>query len=138
MVKTIIAGGRDYQLTPDDEAWLDTLGITEVVSGGATGADEGGEDWAIKRGLQVRRFPANWRQHGTAAGPIRNREMAKYAEALAVFQGGKGTDSMIREAALRGIKIFHRDACPWCRGKMIAGICQNYGCEHMSRKVQHP
>ena len=43
---TIIAGGRDYNLTLSDEAWLDTLPIREVVSGGASGVDAGGEAWA--------------------------------------------------------------------------------------------
>jgi hypothetical protein len=39
-MKTIIAGGRHYRLTDEDYDFLDTLGITEVVCGGATGADE--------------------------------------------------------------------------------------------------
>jgi len=30
------------------------------------------------------------------------------------------------------------EKCPRCGCRMIAGICQNYGCEHTSRKVQHP
>lgn len=38
-MKTIIAGGRNYCLTPADLLALEKLPITEVVSGGATGAD---------------------------------------------------------------------------------------------------
>jgi hypothetical protein len=103
---TIIAGGRDYNLTLSDEAWLDTLPIREVVSGGASGADAGGEAWAKKRGIPIKRFPADWKTHGRAAGPIRNRQMAEYADAVVLFPGGRGTDSMRREAERQELRIF--------------------------------
>jgi len=106
----IIAGGRDYHITEIDEAWLDTLPIREVVSGGAYGADAGGEEWARKRGIPIKRFPADWNTHGRAAGPIRNRQMAEYADGVVLFRGGKGTDSMRREAELRGLRIFNPPA----------------------------
>lgn len=106
MLTVIIAGGRDYQLTEADEAWLDTLPIREVVSGGARDADTGGEQWAAKRGIPVKRFPADWETHGRSAGYIRNRQMAEYAEAVALFPGGRGTASMKQEAERRGLRIF--------------------------------
>jgi hypothetical protein len=105
-LSVIVAGGRDYRMTPQDEAWLDTLPIREVVSGGASGADAGGEAWAEKRGIPVRWFPADWDKYGRAAGPIRNRQMAEYADAVVLFPGGRGTDSMRREAERRGLTIF--------------------------------
>jgi len=103
----IVAGGRDYRVKPQDEAWLDTLPIREVVSGGASGADAAGERWARKRGIPVKRFPADWDKYGPAAGPIRNRQMAEYADAVALFPGGLGTASMKREAERRGLQIFN-------------------------------
>lgn len=106
LLAVVVAGGRDYRMTAADEAWLDTLPIREVVSGGATGADAGGESWARKRGIPVKRFPADWNAHGRAAGPIRNRQMAEYADAVALLPGGRGTDSMRREAERRGLQIF--------------------------------
>lgn len=106
LLSVIVAGGRDYQMTAADEAWLDTLPVREVVSGGATGADAGGEAWAHKRGIPVKRFPADWKSHGKSAGPIRNRKMAEYADALALFPGARGTDSMRKEAERRGLQIF--------------------------------
>jgi hypothetical protein len=46
-MKLIIAGGRDYKFTKSDLEKLDSIeGITEVVSGGARGADKCGEIWA--------------------------------------------------------------------------------------------
>ncbi len=105
-MKLIIAGGRTYHLTFQDTALLNDLDITEVVSGGASGADLGGEKYAEMRMVPVIHFPADWNTHGKAAGPIRNREMAEYADAVALFPGGRGTESMRREAIKAGIKVF--------------------------------
>ena len=106
-MKLIIAGGRDYRLTEADHAKLNAIeGVSEVVSGGASGADAGGEVWARARGLPVKRFPADWNTHGRAAGPIRNQQMAAYADAVTLFPGGRGTDSMHREAVKAGLKMF--------------------------------
>lgn len=112
-MKVIIAGGRDYVFTDQDEADLDRLydqiGITEVVSGRARGADTCGEEWARKRGLPVTPFPANWKLHGRAAGPIRNEEMARYvgaAGAVVLLPGGTGTQNMHEQAKKHGLQIF--------------------------------
>lgn len=109
-MRIIIAGGRDYRFTIGDVSWLDWLknrvAITEVVSGGATGADTCGEQWAHSSGIPVKRFPANWDLHGKAAGPIRNREMAEYADGVILFPGGRGTDNMADTARKSGIAIW--------------------------------
>lgn len=102
----IVAGGRDYQFTADDIAKLERIPVREVVSGGATGADRCGEQWAESRGIPVKQFPADWKTHGRAAGPIRNRQMAEYADAVALFPGGRGTASMAKEAEKAGIAIY--------------------------------
>ena len=105
-MKTIIAGGRDYQLTEEDEQFLDTLDITEVISGTCRGADKDGEKWAKLRRIPVRRFPPDWVKHNKAAGFIRNVEMAKYAQVLVAFPGGKGTAHMLREAKRLGLVVY--------------------------------
>lgn len=107
-MKLIIAGGRDYQLTKDDYQKLFTIqDVTEIVSGGALGADLCGEIYASIHGIPVKRFPADWVTHGKAAGPIRNRQMAEYADAVALFNGGKGTASMHLEAQRAGLIIYN-------------------------------
>lgn len=109
-MKLIIAGGRDYYLAQADYARLDELHarqpIAEVAYGGATGADQCGRKWAIDRGIPVRCFPADWNAHDKAAGPMRNAAMAAYADAVALFPGGKGTQSMYNEAKKAGLRIF--------------------------------
>lgn len=104
-MKTIIAGGRDYFFSLEDEAFLDSLPITEVVCGCAKGADTCGEEWALERGLPVKRFPAKWDKFGLGAGHIRNRQMALYAEVVVLFPGGKGTASMHKTAKELGLTI---------------------------------
>jgi hypothetical protein len=107
-MRLIVAGGRDYRLSQEDFARLNSLlsEIVEIVSGGAAGADASGEEWARLNGLPVLRFPADWRQHGRAAGPIRNRQMAEYADAVALFPGGRGMANMHAEAVRAGLQVF--------------------------------
>lgn len=107
-MKLIIAGGRGYEFTASDFSRLEQLRstVTEVVSGGAPGADRCGETWAQASQIPVKRFPADWKTHGRAAGPIRNAQMAAYADAVALFPGGKGTQSMYNEAMKAGLQVF--------------------------------
>ena len=109
-MKLIIAGGRKFNPTGRDILALNWISsnfeITEVVSGCCTGADEIGEDWADSLEIPCVRFPADWKKHGDAAGPIRNKQMAKYADAAYLFPGGKGTSNMAKEAIKAGITLI--------------------------------
>ena len=112
--KIIIAGSREYNDYYHLEAACNFLlrnvsgysGI-EIVSGAARGADTLGERYAHDYGLGLSRFPADWQQHGNAAGPIRNREMAEYADALIAFPIGQstGTRNMIKQARQHGLCV---------------------------------
>jgi len=112
-MKTIIAGGRTLVDPSLVEGAMATCPWTptEIVSGGASGVDGLGEAWATSNNIPIQRFPAQWKKHGRAAGPIRNREMAEYAEALVAIWDGKskGTKSMIGEARKRDLVVhIHR------------------------------
>lgn len=48
---------------------------TILVTGFARGADQIADRIGRKLGFDVRAYPADWDQHGNAAGPIRNAEM---------------------------------------------------------------
>ncbi len=69
------------------------LNISEVVSGGAIGVDLSGENFANIFGFKLKKFPADWETHGKAAGPIRNKQMAEYADALLLIWDGKSKGS---------------------------------------------
>lgn len=107
-MKLIIAGGRNYRFTAEDLNKLYAIKdqVTEVVCGLCTGADLQGEQWAKRNSIKVREFKARWGQLGRKAGPLRNEEMAKYADAVALFPGGKGTASMHSLAVKHKLQIF--------------------------------
>jgi hypothetical protein len=107
-MKTIIAGGRDNYLTSKDYTYLDTLEITEVVSGGARGIDTDGEIYAKARDIPLKIFPADWNRFGKSAGYRRNAEMAKYADSVVLFEGGKGTNHMYDIAVREGLLVHDR------------------------------
>ena len=109
MKKLIVAGGRNYRVSREDINHLHCLVAQEdyksIVSGCASGADFAGEIYAHCFDMKVYYFPAQWETNGRAAGPIRNEEMAKFADGLAVFDGGAGTRDMVRRAKKHGIPI---------------------------------
>ncbi len=115
-MKVLICGGRDYkdwetlsktlhQLT-DVFTTLDT--ITEIAHGDASGADEMADDWAWVQQIPVKKFPADWKKHGKAAGPIRNAQMLKEftPDVVVAFPGGRGTGDMIQRAKAAGIRVI--------------------------------
>lgn len=111
--KVIVAGYRDfadYELLKEKcDFYLQNKKPENIVivSGHASGADALGERYAQERGLQLEAFPANWKAHGRAAGPIRNAQMASVAHALIAFWDGKSreTKNMIDTATKRGLKV---------------------------------
>lgn len=111
MKKIIIAGSRGIDDWPLVKRTLDILlaatSDAEVVSGGARGVDAMGEQYAEERGWNVRLFVPDWKMRGKAAGPIRNREMAEYADMLIAFWDGRspGTANMIDEARAQGLEL---------------------------------
>lgn len=101
-MKVIVAGSRAGVVYAQVVAAIELSGwqdqITEVVCGGCRGVDNMGRLWTQGREtIRVVLFQAQWEQYGRAAGPIRNRRMAEYADALvAVWDGrSRGTKNMI-------------------------------------------
>jgi hypothetical protein len=115
-MKMVIAGGRDFEGRFNDtvniRAAVTRYQITEIVSGGAPGADAFGEETAKLLGLKITIHPALWIKHGKKAGPIRNRKMAEYTDYVFLLPGGRGTASMRREAQKAGKKIIY-DSGAW-------------------------
>ena len=59
--------------------------LTEIVSGGAKGADQLAEQYARDNDIPVKIFYPDWDKHGRAAGPIRNQEICQYADQVIAF-----------------------------------------------------
>lgn len=110
-MRLIIAGGRefnDYNLLCDEVSkFIANEKEVVIISGLARGADRLGCQFAAENGYELRGFAAEWGKFGPAAGPIRNKIMAKNADALIAFWDGqsKGTMHMIDYAHKMGLKI---------------------------------
>ena len=112
-MKVIVAGGRDLASDPSRSAYLALvigklvlLDARLVLSGGCRGGDEIGKGAAVILGIPVRKYDADWNEHGKAAGPIRNEEMAKEADFCILMPGGKGTESMRKMCRKHGVKCW--------------------------------
>ena len=116
-MKVIIAGNRNYynyDFFKDELEIIITdnkLVISEIVSGGSAGIDTLAERYAKEQGISIKIFPAEWGKYGKAAGPFRNRQMAKYIGEdgmLIAFWDyhSSGTRSMIRLADEMNIRTI--------------------------------
>jgi hypothetical protein len=106
---TLIAGTRtfnDYKLLSEE---LSKLNITEIISGGARGADYLAEVYAKENNIPIKVFPAQWEKFGKKAGYIRNKEMWDYGIDLCVlFWDGhsKGTKHNIDLSKIYNKKVI--------------------------------
>src|ERR1700722_9297638 len=94
-----VTGGRGYHFDWRDYEFMNqqhhALKFTSMLNGGASGADSYCKRWAYSYGILVKERRPDWAKYGKQAGPIRNSEMAKEAQALLAFPGGDGTADMV-------------------------------------------
>lgn len=110
-MKVLVCGGRDYSNQQLVTLTLNRLDrenkITEIIEGGATGADTCARNWAKHYKRKLTTVKADWNSYGKSAGPIRNKLMADLKPKLVVaFKSGKGTAHMIEVAKSKGIKVL--------------------------------
>lgn len=125
--KVIIAGSRKRILTCDQYQHLYKLLMysspfsshnhIEIVTGDAAGIDKDAQKAAMQynsisssiksnKSFTTKIFYARWDMFGKAAGPIRNRAMAEYADACILFPGGRGTANMKKTAIEQGLLVY--------------------------------
>lgn len=112
-MRVVVTGGRDYAESATVYATLDSLGVTALAHGCASGADSLAWDWARKRGAVMRLYPADW-EIGPRAGPLRNQHMLTdfKPDLVVAFPGGKGTADCVRRAKRLGIPVHHAGRVP--------------------------
>lgn len=106
-------GGRDYDDRERLFAALDKSAAmfkpTVLRHGAAPGADSLAGEWARSRGLTEQAMPADWDQHGQAAGPMRNSAMLTrepFPVAAVGFPGGRGTADMAAKCKAAGVRLW--------------------------------
>lgn len=116
-MRVLVCGGRDFEdrslmartlrrfkpKVPTD----DDLAEHVIITGGAPGADTLAAEFAEVFGIRLRIFPADWKKHGRAAGPIRNQQMLDEGrpDLVIAFPGGRGTADMVRRARAAGVRV---------------------------------
>ena len=107
----LICGGRDFDDWPMLDRALSALILhpyaSTIIQGAAQGADAMAAAWAKDHRAHVESYPADWKNHGPAAGPIRNRHMLDQGmpDVVIAFPGGRGTANMIAQARSRKLVI---------------------------------
>ena len=113
-MRILVCGGRDYDDMPEFTHQMGHLarehGLENlvIIHGGASGADRMASNWAFTFGLTEEAYLADWKTHGRAAGPIRNRQMLVEGkpDLVLAFPGGKGTANMITQAEKAGVEVI--------------------------------
>ena len=112
-MKYIVAGGRDFRdsnrLNLVLEMFVRHFRLETIISGAAKGADSLAVKFAetFDYCVALEKFPADWKMHGTNAGPIRNQQMAQAGDGLIAFWDGRsrGTKDMIEKATRSNLEV---------------------------------
>lgn len=124
MKRIAVTGGRHYRNRRAVQSALERVygkhGPFILVHGGATGADALAAVWAVRKGLELVMYAADWKRYGRRAGPLRNRAMVDSGlDGLVAFPGGRGTADMTRAAISAGVPVWApvKPVCPGCKGQ---------------------
>ena len=122
-MKVLVCGGRDFTDQAAVSSALDAMlkyhPKVSIIEGGAAGADMRARIWAENNSISCITFRADWKTHGKAAGPIRNRRMLEEGkpDLVLAFSGGRGTENMISQAEKAGVKVIR--IAPTVRGVTV-------------------
>lgn len=113
-MKILVCGGRTYW---DKQYLFETLDAlyafedfawTEIIQGGAMGADTLAFAWAAKNKIPCKVFQAQWKLYGKRAGYLRNQQMLDEGkpDLVIAFPGGPGTARMKQLAVAAGVRVL--------------------------------
>jgi len=110
-MKVLVCGGSRYQDRQARFAALDRLHadhtITQILNGGARGADYLASAWAKERGIDLKVYKADHWNTGLRAFTILNAHMLDTGkpDLVLAFPGGAVTDDLCKRAKSAGIKV---------------------------------
>lgn len=112
-IKILVSGDRNWNNWKRVSEILDPHrdNLSEIIHGGARGADTIAAVWAMRRNIYGRLFKADWEKAGKAAGPIRNTKMLKNGKPDLVIafhnnlEESKGTKHMVLIATKAGVPV---------------------------------
>lgn len=101
-MKLLIVGSRSFnnyeQMKREVYSQYSIDEISQIISGGAAGADTLARSLAHDHSIPFVEFPANWGAHGKRAGILRNMTMVDEADEVFAFWDGesRGTEFTIQ------------------------------------------
>lgn len=108
----IACGSRDWKDVETIREFISTLPKdSTVIHGSCKGADEIAGHVSREFGMNVQEYPADWKKHGKAAGPLRNQLMLDEGnpELVVAFHddisSSKGTKDMVARASKRKVRV---------------------------------
>ena len=111
-MKVLICGARDFNdITLIDSFVRSLPKDTTIIEGEAKGADSIARDCAIKYGLQVEKYPADWSM-GKVGGVLRNKKMLLEGKPDYIvgyskdIKTSKGTKNMLTQGIKAGVPTF--------------------------------
>ncbi len=108
-MKIAVIGSRTATAKHYEEltARLETLNATEIISGGADGADALAERYALETGTKLTTYLPDWNKYGKAAGPMRNQDIINAAEIVVALWDGvsRGTADSLKKAKAQRKKV---------------------------------
>lgn len=124
MLRILICGDRNWtdyfairNLLKTHMESTQSFHVECVIEGEASGADTFARIAATELGIKVLSFPANWKEHGKSAGPIRNTQMLVEGKPNLVWAfhdhitDSKGTSNMVvqsKKAGIRTVLFYHQ------------------------------
>lgn len=107
-MKVLVCGGRDFSDYAKLQETLDKYTITEIIHGGARGADTLADAYAtLYKNIPCKEYKADWTKYGKGAGFIRNQQMLdeEHPDMVIAFPGGAGTADMVRRSKGQGYRV---------------------------------
>lgn len=107
MIKLAVVGSRDFNDYELFKSCVDIYitqlgGVSEIISGGAKGADTMAERYARENNIPITILKPDWKTQGKGAGLLRNTDIIINSTHVIAFptKTSKGTRDSIRKAKL--------------------------------------
>jgi hypothetical protein len=106
-MKTAVIGSRGFNVYVLLKGTLDAYLISQIISGGAIGADMLAERYAEEHEIPTLIFKPDYNKYGRGAPLVRNKEIVDAAERVIAFWDGKsrGTAYTLKYAKSKGKEV---------------------------------
>ncbi len=110
-MRVLICGSRNWKDYKAIEILITGFSKdTVIIQGMCRGADRIAKNVALKHGMAVEDYPAEWEKYGKSAGPIRNKRMLEEGKPDLVYafllSQSRGTEDMIARARTSKIPVI--------------------------------